>query len=238
MTATLGVFVVVLDNPLVDFKPGQYVSLGVAVGLELVQRPYSIVSLANGGKRLEFFVRRLPDGRFSNLLWATAPGTRLHVGPLKGLFMLDTEDTRPRILVGTGTGVAPLLAMLDAAAERGDRVPNVLIYGTSYHYELAYRERVAMWISGGLKLDFRPTVSRPNDDRNLGWSGRTGRADAELGRLLDEWRWLKAGGSVAYLCGNPDMVAACTQTLARAGFSEHDIRTELFHPPAAEGRTM
>jgi len=236
VTGTLGVFTVVTDRPIVGFRPGQYVSLGVVDGGELVQRPYSIVSLGEGGTRLEFFVRRLPDGRFSNLLWRQVPGARLLVGPLKGLFTLDAQDRRPRVLIGTGTGLAPLLAMLEAAATAGDHTPTVLVHGASFHAELAYGERIAAFAANGLTLDYRPTVSRPQEKRNAGWGGRTGRAEAQLAQLLEEWRWLRAGGSVAYLCGNPDMVAACRAVLIEAGFGERDIRFELFHQPVAEHR--
>ena len=218
VTGTLGVFTVVTDRPIGGFRPGQYVSLG------------------EGGTRLEFFVRRLPDGRFSNLLWRQVPGARLLVGPLKGLFTLDAQDRRPRVLIGTGTGLAPLLAMLEAAATAGDHTPTVLVHGASFHAELAYGERIAAFAANGLTLDYRPTVSRPQEKRNAGWGGRTGRAEAQLAQLLEEWRWLRAGGSVAYLCGNPDMVAACRAVLIEAGFGERDIRFELFHQPVAEHR--
>jgi ferredoxin-NADP reductase len=236
VTATLGVFTVVTDRPIVGFKPGQYVSLGMVDDPELVQRPYSIVSLSHDETRLEFFVRRLPDGRFSNLLWRQVPGTRLLVGPLKGLFTLDAEDRRPRVMVGTGTGLAPLLAMLESAAADGDHTPTVLVHGASFYAELAYGDRIAGFTASGLTLDYRPTVSRPHEKRNAGWSGRTGRVEAQVAALLEEWRWLRAGGSVAYLCGNPEMVSACRAVLSAAGFGERDIRFELFHQPLPERR--
>ncbi len=230
-TATLAVFVVVLDQPLLKFRPGQYVSLGIADGAQLVQRPYSIVSVSQAGTRLELFIRRLPDGRFSNLLWRQAPGARLVVGPAKGLFTLDLDDRRPRVLIGTGTGVAPLVAMLESVALDSDHVPTVLLQGASFADELVFRDRVAGWVRDGLPLDYRPSVSRPQDGRNWGWAGRTGRVEALLETLLDEWRWLRAGGSTAYLCGNPDMVTSCSALLRSAGFAPHDIRVELFHAP-------
>ena len=231
VTATLAVFVVVLDRPLPKFRPGQYVSLGIADGGKLVQRPYSIVSVDEAGTRLELFIRRLPDGRFSNLLWRQDRGTRLAVGPAKGLFTLDPDDRRPRVLIGTGTGVAPLVAMLEAAAQDGDSHPTVLLQGASFADELVFHDRVAGWVRDGLPLDYRPTVSRSGEPRNASWTGRVGRVESQLVALLDEWRWLRAGGSAAYLCGNPDMVTSCSNLLRAAGFAPTDIRVELFHAP-------
>ena len=231
VTATLAVFIVVLDKPLATFKPGQYVSLGIGDGGQLIQRPYSIVSLRDGGTRVELFIRRLPDGRFSNLLWRQELGARLVVGPAKGLFTLDLDDRRPRVLIGTGTGVAPLVAMLDAADARADHTPTVLLHGASFADELVYGTRVSTWLARGVSLDYRATVSRPDAARNVRWNGRTGRVESQLRALLGEWRWLRAGGSAAYLCGNPDMVTACTDVLRGAGFAPADIHAELFHPP-------
>ena len=231
--ATLALFVVVLDRPLLSYKPGQYVSLGLNDGVDLVQRPYSVVSIDTQLTRVELFVRRLPDGRFSKLLWCLGPGQRLVVGPAKGLFTLDRGDLRPRIMVGTGTGIAPLLAMLESLAADPDPTPSVLIHGASYADELVHRERAEGWIASGLSLDYRPTVSRPQEHRNSDWFGRTGRADDQLRALLDERRLLRAGGSIAYLCGNPEMVLSCATLLRGSGFAAADVRVELFHAPTA-----
>jgi CDP-4-dehydro-6-deoxyglucose reductase len=229
VTATLATFVVVTDSPVSGFKPGQYVSLGVYSGTELIQRPYSIVSLSDDRLRLEFLIRRLPDGRLSNLLWPLPAGDRVHVGPVKGLFTLDADDHRPRVMVATGSGLAPMLAMLESAFTNHDKTPSVLIHGVSFHAELAYQRQIAAWSAAGLPLDYRPTVSRPREVRNAGWVGPVGRAETQLEALLHEWRWLRAGGSVAYLCGNPEMTRACAEVLGAAGFAPADIRVELFH---------
>jgi ferredoxin-NADP reductase len=229
ITATLGVFVLVLDAPLGPFNPGQYVSLGVENAGQLVQRPYSIVALDAARTRVELFVRRLPNGRLSNLLWPLPAGSRVRVGPARGLFTLDRTDARPRIMVGTGTGLAPLLAMLADSAARHDATTNILIHGVSYHAELAYGERIASWAANGVPIDYRPTVSRPHERRNENWTGPVGRAEAQLAQLLEESPPAREG--VAYLCGNPDMIDACRAVLLSAGVAPADIRVEQFHAP-------
>ena len=236
VTGTLAVFTVVLDEPLIAFEPGQYVSIGVFTDGGLVQRPYSIVTADTGWTRIELFIRRLPDGRLSNLLWPLAPGTRVRVGPARGLFTLDWADPRPRLMVGTGTGLAPLLAMLEALAARHDQTRTVLVHGASYHAELAYRGKIDGWLGDGLALDYRATVSRPHDLRNEGWHGLTGRAEAQVARLLAESPELAAGGALAYLCGNPDMIEAVSAVLREAGFGARDVRVEQFHAPIAGGQ--
>src|SRR4051812_48215577 len=108
VTDALAIFYLALDESLVGYRPGQYLSVGIEVGSGLVERPYSIVAIGADATRIELFVRRLPDGRFSNLLWSLAVGDRLSVGKPKGLFTLHEVDSRPRLMIGTGTGVAPL----------------------------------------------------------------------------------------------------------------------------------
>ena len=229
VTDSMAAFSLALDQPLESFRPGQYVSLGVTVDRALIQRPYSVVALHGHADRLELFIRRVPDGALSSRLWRLPIGARVRVGQPKGLFVLDESDPRPRLFIGTGTGLAPLLAMLEALMERGGDTTNVLVHGVSYRDELAYGYRIASWMATGLPLVYRPTLSRPDDARNEGWRGFSGRADAAVSRLLDEMPMLKSG--VAYMCGNGSMVEACSRLLLEAGLPAEDVRSEKFHAP-------
>ncbi len=229
VTDSMAVFSVVPDEPFSGFRPGQYVSLGVVVEDALLQRAYSLVSVSGDGYRLELFIRKVPTGALSPLLWTLAPGTRVRIGPPKGLFVLDAADTRPRIFVGTGTGLAPLLAMLGDLHGRADRSANVLIHGVSHCDELAYADRIAGWVSGGLDVWYVPAVSRPDDPRNATWHGTTGRADAVLARVLAADPAFSGG--VAYMCGNGNMLQSCRTLLLAAGMAEQDVRSEHFEAP-------
>jgi ferredoxin-NADP reductase len=241
VTDSMAAFTIALDSPVERYRPGQYVSLGIAVNGALVQRPYSIVALdgiQDGvAGRLELFIRRVPDGALSSRLWHLPVGARVHVGSPKGLFVLDEADRRPRLFIGTGTGLAPLLAMLDELVSRGDDVPSALVHGVSYRDELAYGYRIAAWMASGLPLFYRPAVSRPDDPRNDGWRGLNGRADVAVARVLDEMPALRGG--IAYLCGNASMIESCSEILQAAGLAPADIRAETFHGQvAATGRSV
>jgi ferredoxin-NADP reductase len=228
-TESLADFHLQLDAPLAPFLPGQYVSVGVIDGADVVQRPYSVVSLDSSRRRIELFVRRIPGGNLSSRFWDLPVGARVRVGPARGMFTTDPTDRR-RLFVATGTGLAPFLAMLEASFASGDQVATTLIHGASYADELAYAGRLADWVAGGLALDYRPTVSRSGDPRNRDWFGLTGRADAQLERALAQGG-PALGATRAYLCGNPAMVDSCRRQLMGAGFSAAEIRTELFHAP-------
>jgi len=227
VTDSLAIFSVVLDEPLSGFRPGQYVSVGVFADGAFVQRPYSVVTLRGDGDRVELFIRRLATGAMTTLLWGLTPGSRIRLGPPRGLFVLDALDARPRLFIGTGTGLAPLLAMLDALVTHGDQSPNVLIHGVSYQGEFGYAARIGGWVNAGLDLWYVPTVSRPDDALNSAWSGTAGRADAVLAQVLEADPSL--AGGVAYMCGNSNMIEACRETLLNAGLRREDVRAEQFH---------
>lgn len=231
LTDSLAVFVLRLDIRPAAFSPGQYVSLGVrrATGDGWIQRPYSVVSLSSGGTGLELLIRHIPGGLLSTVLWTLGVGSRMFVGPPRGLFTLDSDDRR-RLFIASGTGVAPFVAMLDHLAALSDRVPTVLVHGVSHCDEFAFAARIHGWIEAGAALDYRPTVSRPDDPCNDGWRGGRGRAEAEVAGLATEGL-LDPRSTLAYVCGNPAMIDACARILTNAGLRTADIRIERFHRP-------
>lgn len=218
---------VTLDAPLAGYRAGQYVALGLSDAPGAAQRPYSVVSAAAEGQAIELFVRLVPAGVLTPRLWQVRAGDRLHVGRPRGMFVFDDADWRRPLLVGAGTGIAPLLAMLEHAARQGERRSLTLVHGVSFADELVFGERLAAWRGMGLQLDYRPTVSRPADPANDGWRGRVGRAEAELEAALDE-DGCNARTVVGYLCGNPHMVDACTRVLVGVGVPGEAIRAERF----------
>lgn len=82
-----------------------------------------------------------------------------------------------------------------------------------------------------MNLWYVPAVSRPEDERNSGWSGTTGRADAVLARILSQDPTL--AGGVAYMCGNGHMLESCSRLLVGAGMRPEDVRRERFEAPSA-----
>lgn len=220
-------FALWLDAPLVAYQSGQYVAVGLPVAGDLVQRPYSIVSASAEGRRIELFVRLVPGGALSPSLLRRDQGARLRVGPPRGMFTLEIGDRRPRLLVGAGTGVAPLLAMLEDSTVRADGVPATLVHGVSHADELVFDNRLVAWRERGLALDYRPTVSRPLEPRSEGWSGRCGRAEVQLAAVVSEHDF-EPDNVVAYLCGSPAMVEQASFVLADAGVPRSAIRVERF----------
>lgn len=216
------------DAGVPPFEPGQYFALGLEVDGKFLQRPYSTASAARAvsAAELEFLVRRVAGGTFTPNLWKVAPGDRIWIGPPKGLFTLRPGDRRTHLFVSTGTGLAPFISMADALLRSGPEPRMVVVHGASYASELAYRDRLEAWAAAG-RVDYVPTISRPTDPANAGWQGRIGRTEAILAAVCRE-RGLDPLDTVAYLCGNPEMIESASLALAGLGLPEAAIVREHY----------
>lgn len=233
LTDGIGFFRVRPDGPPSPFVPGQYVTVGLAGGDRRIERPYSIASSArrlDGG--YELYVRLVPGGALTPLLFRSVPGDRVSLRRPKGRFTLAPGDDRTHLFVATGCGLAPFMSMLRTLDDDAAPRPTVLLHGVSYAEELGYRHELEA-LAGDPRWSFTyvPTVSRPREQRNAGWSGRTGRAESVLGPLIRELA-LAPDRTVAYVCGNPEMTVAVDAILRAAGFDAGAIHKELYWPLA------
>lgn len=231
LTESLCFVWVAMDGTPIDFAPGQYLTIGVESNGKIVQRPYSVASSPRrAAEGYEYYVRLVDGGLFTPLLWRLPIGHGLRtIGP-KGKFTLEPDDDRTHLFISSGTGIAPFMAMMETLRLDGAPRRAVLLNGCSYADELGYREILEGWqASGHYPVIYVPSISRPDDPRNAGWSGRTGRAEAVLPDVLDDLG-LTAADTIAYICGNPDMILSAEAILLDRGFPEPQIRKELYWP--------
>jgi ferredoxin--NADP+ reductase len=226
------------DGEPTPFEPGQYMTIGVFVNGKIVQRPYSVASppAVSGTEGYEFYVRLVQGGTFTPILWELPidHGMRM-IGP-KGKFMLLPNDDRVHVFISSGTGNAPFVSMMRQLLIDGAPRRAIMLNGVSYGHELGYRELLDGWqASGEYPVTYVPTVSRPNDPSNAEWTGRTGRVESILGPVLDE-QGLTPANSIAYICGNPDMILSAEETLLGRGYPEEQIHKELYWPKGKEPR--
>jgi ferredoxin--NADP+ reductase len=226
------------DGDPTPFEPGQYMTIGVMSGGRMVQRPYSVASdpAVAGEEGYEFYVRLVEGGTFTPLLWDLPIGQRMRmIGP-KGRFVLQPDDDRTHVFISTGTGNAPFVSMMKAMLREGRPRRVVFLNGVSYAPDLGYLDLLEGWQrTGEYPVTFVPTVSRPTAPENAGWTGRTGRVETILEPVIDELG-LTPADSVAYICGNPDMIIAAEQILLDRGFPEDQVHKELYWPKGKEPR--
>jgi len=233
-TDDLASFWVKFDGPATPFAAGQYMTTGVIADGKMLQRPYSVASApaVADSEGYELYVKLVPVIRFTTALWRLPIGHRMRmIGP-KGKFLLEPDDSRLHLYISTGTGIAPFIAMMRQTLV--DRQPRrtVLVNACSYANELGYRDLLEGWErDGGYPVRYVPTVSRPADPRNAGWSGRTGRAEAIIADVCHDLR-IRPQQTVVYICGNPDMILNVESVLMDRGFPEFHVKKELYWPKA------
>ena len=216
------------DGPPQRVEPGQYLSIGLRVDGTFLQRPYSTASPVDAQDDLEFLIRLVPGGALTPRLWAIGVGDRVHLGRPKGLFTRIPDDRRTHLFIATGTGLAPFVAMTATMLRQPVPPTVVLVHGVSHVAELAWREEFEAW-SGAGAVSYIPAISRPDAPANAGWDGRTGRIDALLESLWAS-HGLDRDRTVAYLCGNPEMIAAARRILTSLGLPEDAVRSEQYWP--------
>lgn len=235
-TESLASFFVRFDGEPTPFECGQYMTIGVVSGGRIVQRPYSVASdpAAAGTTGYEMYVRLVRGGLFTPLLWRLPVGHRMRmIGP-KGKFMLQPDDDRTHLFISSGTGDAPFVSMMRAMLRTRRPRRIVFLNGVSYVQDLGFRALLEGWqASGELPVTYIPTVSRPTARENEGWSGRWGRVETIVGPVCEELG-LTPDNSIAYICGNPDMIISAEEVLAGRGFPEEQIRKELYWPKGKE----
>jgi ferredoxin-NADP reductase len=235
---SLGYYWVRFDGEPTPFEPGQYMTIGVFVDGRIVQRPYSVASTPSvaGETGYEFYLRLVNGGTFTPLLWGLPEGHRMRmIGP-KGKFLLEPDDDRVHLFVSSGTGNAPFVSMMRDTLAAGRPRRAIFLNGVSHVRDLGYRKLVEDWeASWEYPVTFVPTISRPADPSNVGWTGRTGRVESIVAPVFADLG-LSPDSTVAYLCGNPDMILSAEQTLLELGLPETAVKKELYWPKGKEPR--
>jgi ferredoxin-NADP reductase len=182
------------------------------------QRSYSIAS-APEDERLVLTVERLDEGEVSPYLTdELRPGDELELrGPIGGYFVWRESLGGPLLLVGGGSGVVPLRAMLRHHRAVGSDVAARLLYSARTRDDLIYRGELEGY-------DAVVTLTR---EQPQGWTGRTGRVGPEL---LAEVAWSPAERPLVYVCGPTGFVEGVADALVALGHEPSRIRTERFGP--------
>ena len=222
------------DGQPLDFIPGQFIQVhfhyadGTAT-----KRSYSLATIHDHalgpGDAVEIAVSYVPGGAATALFEGLEQGGAVQAsGPFGRFCLMPGDSNRRYLLIGTGTGVTPYRAMLPllerAIVERGVEV--VLLFGARTPEELLYGDEFRAFADRQPAFRFVPCFSR-----ELPAPGSAqAHADVRHGyvqQFLDEFAPDPAS-DIAYLCGNPDMVDACFQALAEAGFGPARIRREKY----------
>jgi ferredoxin-NADP reductase len=188
------------------------------------QRSYSIASPPED-ERLAITVERLDDGEVSPYLTEElVVGDKLELrGPIGGYFVWEMDQGGPLLLVGGGSGVVPLFAMLRHRAASGASVPTRLLYSARSLEDVIYREELDRLATSddGLEVAYALTREQPP-----GWTGYSRRVDEEI---LREVSYPSCAG-IAFVCGPTRFVETVADGLVAIGYAPEQVRTERFGP--------
>jgi len=197
------------------------------------QRSYSIAT-APEDVHLALTVERLEDGEVSPYLTdELRPGDMLELrGPIGGYFVWEVALGGPLLLVGGGSGVVPLMAMLrhratalrSAGADARHGVAARLLYSSRRWDEVIYREELAGLAEGDPTLQVTHTITREPPDE---WTGFRRRIDR---MMLAEVSWPPAERPHVFVCGPTPLVESVAATLVELGHDPMRVKTERFGP--------
>lgn len=208
------------DGEPYDYLAGQWVKLYLPGGID---RDYSIASApgVRGADRIELLVTRVEGGPGSSALHEMPIGTELEsLGP-SGLFVREDDAAAlPSLFVGTGSGVAPLRAMLEAMAPAPTE--SVLLFGCRTPADLMFEaEWTARAAASGGAFRFEPTLSRAE----AGWAGRRGYVQTHLGALLAAM----PPTTHVYVCGLTKMIDEVRRALKQdLGVDRRRVHSERY----------
>lgn len=216
-----------LDHAL-PFTPGQYGELSPKHGsCAGVTRRYSFANVpdASGTSRnVEFFIRKVPGGRFTEWLFKDAKiGDSLDVTAPFGEFMLR-ESSAPILCIAGGSGLAPVLSLLQGALLSLKRPREVtLVFGARAQRDLYMLDAIdALRREWPVRFDFVPILA--DEPAGSAWAGRRGMIGDHLADVLGE----SLAVQQAYLCGPPGMIDSCIGALEAGSVPGSDIYFDKF----------
>ncbi|GAA3761323.1 ferredoxin reductase [Plantactinospora mayteni] len=206
--------------------PGQHVDLRLTAedGYQAA-RSYSVSAPADGN-RVEVTVQRVPDGEVSPyLLEGLSVGDQIEVrGPVGGYFVWRATDPAPVLLVGGGSGVAPLMAMIRARREADSRVPFRLIYSVRSERDVYFADELRRRARDDRGLDVAYVYTREVPEGLSAQAHRVAVAD------VNTHGWPAQLEPVNFVCGPTGFVEAVSDILVALGHEPRRIKTERFGP--------
>lgn len=206
-------------NQSFQYHAGQYVEFILRDG---ARRSYSMASapeLAQGV--MELHIRHMPGGRFTDHVFGAMKEKEIlrMEGPF-GTFFLREDSARPVVMLASGTGFAPIKALIEHMEAKGLTRPTVLYWGARRAADLYLRDWADAAAARLPWLRFVPVLSEPEAD----WSGRTGFVhQAVMADLPD------LSGHQVYACGAPVMVQSAQRDfVAACGLPEEEFFADAF----------
>ena len=206
----------------IRYWPGQYVTLGNARE-HVPARAYSISNAPRPDGELVLQVARSDDGVTSQ--WVhdqLAVGESVKLSGAYGTFIGDPAVDTPVLCLAAGTGLAPIMALAEAALRRGFKKPVTLVFSARTQADVYARGMMAWWRTKHRNFDYKVTLTRETAE-----GFESGRVDVVLPRLLRD-----LSRHTIFVAGSPEFVQTCVATVKALGAQDERVHTEGFFAQA------
>jgi p-cymene monooxygenase electron transfer component len=212
-----------LDRP-IRYIAGQYANVDSPDGGRVRSYSFAAPSPPDGSREVTFCVRKVPGGVFTEALFANRlAGVALQIDGPHGAFHLR-NGRGPIVCVAGGSGLPPILSMLEEAASRAVTRPGVLLFGARSMRDLYAIERIdAITSRWAARFVFLPVLSHELGDS--AWSGARGLVTEYIADVLPGVDWATVQG---YLCGPPGMIDVAIAALTAHGVGLNSIFYDKF----------
>jgi len=206
-----------IGDPL-RFWPGQYISL-TDTKKQMPPRHYSIANAPRSNGEITLQITRIPDGQTSN--WVhdeIEAGSMVNISGPYGTFIGDPSIDAPVLCLAAGTGLAPILALSDAALSRGFKQKVTLLFSGKTEQDIYDQGLIGYWNVKYRKFKFIPTLTQ---EQKEGY--QHGRIPTVLPELFPD-----LSGHAIYIAGSTEFVKDCTIAVKTLGAKDERVYTEGF----------
>jgi NAD(P)H-flavin reductase len=212
LTETVYLFTVsFLDTGAMEFQAGQY---GTVIIDGATRRQYSFCSDPKQTDTVQMVIDTKPMGPGSKYFLSKKVGDAIQMLAPLGVFVM-TPSPRKKILIATGTGIAPLKSMIFDAPHD---IPMVLYWGSRHEEDIYWQEELTQFAASHPHFSYHLILSQPKAT----WMGETGHVTEHIAKEKD------LSQADFYVCGNKQMIRDIKQLLLAHTVSEEQIKTELF----------
>lgn len=203
-----------------SYRAGQFAWLTLDQSpFAMEEHPFSFSSAPGAAPRVELTVQ--PIGDFTRRAVRAGEGTVAYLEGPHGIFTVEDHPAAGYVFVAGGIGIAPIMSILRDRAERGDRRPFLLFYGTRTPGVAVFREEL-----GALEDAMELRVVHVVEEAPDGWDGEVGLVD---GKLLERYLPDDDLEREHFLCGPVAMQESVAELLRERDVPPGRIHTELFH---------
>jgi len=210
-------------NDVMQFHAGQYIEFLLRDGS---RRSYSMANaphtLEAGAPKVELHIRHMPGGKFTDPVFTTMKEKDIlrAEGPY-GSFFLREDSNKPMVLLASGTGFAPIKALIEHMQHKGIERPATLYWGGRRPADLYMNDWIEAQLAHMPHLRYVPVISNATPED--AWTGRTGFVHQAV--LQDH---PDLSGYQVYACGAPIVVESAQRDYAAAGLPAEEFFADSF----------